>query len=228
MKYTIIGAGIVGQALHKQAPDSVLYTRSSTVPIEHNVLVVAAPTGNRLVVNDNPEKDLVDCDCLIELVGQCQYNQLVYISTVDVYRTHRYGTNRQYLENALSKFPNSHVVRLPSLIGQSVNKNILHDLKTMSWLDKICLDSTIQWYPLNRLKSDIEDTINNRVKYQNLCSKPIGNREIVQKFFPELVEQLAANRSAPANYDVKPYTIPSEEIWQSFDEFFIDHGAKSV
>jgi hypothetical protein len=228
MKYTIIGAGIVGQALHEQAPDSVLYARGNTVPIEHDVLVIAAPTGNRLVVNADPEKDLEDCNNLIELVSQCQYNQLVYISTVDVYRTHRYGTNRQYLENALAKLPNSHVVRLPSLIGQSVNKNILYDLKTMSWLDKICLDSTIQWYPLKRLKNDIENIIHNRVKYQNLCSEPISNHEIVQKFFPKIVDQLLTNQLTPANYDLKPYTIPLEEIWQSFDEFFIDRGAKLV
>jgi hypothetical protein len=184
------------------------------------VLVVAAPTGNRLVVNADPGKDLEDCNCILELVGQCQYNQLVHISTVDVYRTHSYGTNRQYLENALSTLSNSHIVRLPSLIGPSVNKNILYDLKTKSWLDKICLESNIQWYPLQRLKSDIENSINNTIKYQNLCSEPIGNHEIVQRFFPELVEQLSANQLTSTSYNIKPYTIPLEEIWQSFEEYF--------
>ena len=222
MKYSIIGTGIIGQELGKQAPDSVLFGRDSIVPIEHDVLIVAAPTGNRLVVNNNPEKDLADCEHIIELVNRCRYNHLVHISTVDVYRNHSYGNNRQYLENALAKLPNSHIVRLPSLIGQSVNKNILYDLKTNSWLDKICLNSTIQWYPLNRLKNDIENIINNQAKYHNLFSGPICNHEIVQKFFPELIEQLAANQLTPVNYDIKPYTIPLEEIWQSFNKIFID------
>jgi hypothetical protein len=228
MKYSIIGAGIVGQVLHNQIFDSTLFARNDIVPKVHNVLVVAAPTGNRLVVNANPEKDLEDCNRIIELVRRCQYNQLVYVSTVDVYRTHSYGTNRQYLENALSTLPNSYIVRLPSLIGPSVNKNILYDLKTKSWLNKICLDSTIQWYPLKRLESDIKNLINNNIKYQNLCSEPISNRDIVQKIFPELIEQLDNNQLTPVDYNLSPYTIPLEEIWQSFEEFFIDHCVNLV
>jgi hypothetical protein len=222
VKYSIIGTGIIGQELHRQAPDSVLLGRDSIVPMEHDVLVVAAPTGNRLVVNNDPEKDLADCERVIKLVKQCQYNHLVHISTVDVYRTHSYGSNRHYLENALAKLPNSHVVRLPSLIGKSVNKNILYDLKNNLWLDKICLNSYSQWYPLTRLKNDIENTIQCQITYQNLFSQPIGNYEIVQKFFPNLIEQLATNQLTPVNYDIKTYTIPLEEIWQSFDQFFID------
>ena len=174
------------------------------------------------------KKDLEDCNCIIELVSRCQYTQLVYISTVDVYRTHSYGTNRQYLENALAELPNSYIVRLPSLIGPSVNKNILYDLKTKSWLNKICLDSNIQWYPLKRLESDIKNSINNNIKYQNLCSEPISNRDIVQKFFPELIEQLDSNQLTPVDYNLSPYTIPLEEIWQSFEEFFIDHCVNLV
>ena len=228
MKYSIIGAGIVGCVLHNQSNDSTLFTRNDIIPTEHNVLVIAAPTGNRLAVNDNPEKDLEDCNCIIELVSRCQYTQLVYISTVDVYRTHSYGTNRQYLENALAELPNSYIVRLPSLIGPSVNKNILYDLKTKSWLNKICLDSNIQWYPLKRLESDIKNSINNNIKYQNLCSEPISNRDIVQKFFPELIEQLDSNQLTPVDYNLSPYTIPLEEIWQSFEEFFIDHCVNLV
>jgi hypothetical protein len=222
MKYSIIGAGIVGQALHKQTPNSSLFVRQDTLPKKNDILVVAAPTGNRLVVNNNPGKDLEDCNCIINLVNQCQYNQLVYISTVDVYKTHdsSYGTNRQYLENSLSKLPNCCIVRLPALIDISVNKNILYDLKTKSWLDKICLDSTIQWYPLKRLKSDIEQLIERDVKYQNLCSEPICNRDIAKKFFPDLVEQLDANQLTPSHYNITPAIIPLEEVWQSFEEFF--------
>jgi hypothetical protein len=230
MTYSIIGSGIVGQALYKQAGGSLLFTReTSPVQHNHNVLVVAAPTGNRLVVNHAPEKDLEDCHRIIELVSQCCYNQLIYISTVDVYKTHNssYGNNRQYLENSLAKLSNSYIIRLPSLIDQSVNKNILYDLKTMQWLDKICLDSDIQWYPLKRLDNDIKNTINNNVRYQNLCSNPISNRSIVQKFFPKLIEQLESNRLTPVHYNIKntdqSYAIPLEEIWQSFEEFFVDH-----
>lgn len=241
MRYSIIGNGLIGHALHNQALDSVLFTRENSFKAtqdDHDVLVIVAPTGNRLVVNNNTEKDLADCDRIIELVSQCNYNHLVYISTVDVYPTHTsnnadpsseqpstaYGSNRWYLEHVLSTMSDSHIIRLPTLSDLSLNKNILYDLKTKSWLDKICLESYIQWYPLKRLNNDIEFTINNTLKYQNLCSSPVCNRTVVQQFFPELIEQLNANQLTPVKYDIKnndqSYPIPLEEIWQSFEEFF--------
>jgi hypothetical protein len=222
MKYSIIGSGIVGQAINRQESNSQIFTRTSLVPADHDILVIAAPTGNRLVVNHNPTKDIEDCNQIINFVQQSKYNQLVYISTIDVYRDHPYGNNRRYLEHALDKLPNSHIVRLPSLIDNSVNKNILYDLKNQIWLDKICLDSEIQWYPLKRLGADIKQVIDQDIKYQNLFSAPISNQNIVARFFPNLIKQLTSNQLVSVKYDFYPYAIPVEEIWQSFEEFFID------
>lgn len=249
MKYSIIGSGLVGQALHRQLPNSIIYNRNeSNALIEQpsDVVIVAAPTGNRISVTEDPSKDLNDCQQIIKLLEQCKYNQVVYISTLDVYSTKTstdanphlvypvasYGRNRWLLEQAISAMPNSYITRLSSLSDRLMNKNILYDLKAQIWLDKICLDSYIQWYPLNRLATDIITSLDCGIKYQNLCSPPICNRDIVQKFFPNLISQLNKNNVIPITYNVKNYdqgyAVPLDQIWQSFDEFFIDHSVKLV
>jgi hypothetical protein len=241
MKYSIIGSGLVGNALHKQLPDSVVYNRTTSCELiqqELDVLIVAAPTGNRISVNHDPATDLIDCQQLVDLVHQCHYNQLIYISTVDVYANKTsananpdlqqpsasYGNNRWFLEQAMSHMPNIHITRIASLVDLSMNKNILYDLKDQVWLDKICLDSYIQWYPLKQLGVDIVNSVNQKIKYQNLCSAPICNREIVQKFFPNLILQLDQNGVTPVIYNIKNhdqnYAVPLDQIWKSFEEYF--------
>ena len=241
MKYSIIGPGLVGNALHKQLPRAVVYDRNTSCNLPQqalDVLIVTAPTGNRISVNQNPTKDLIDCQQLVDLIQHCNYNQLIYISTVDVYAnktsanadpdlqqpTASYGNNRWFLEHAMSHLPNIHVTRLPSLIDLSMNKNILYDLKEQVWLDKICLDSCIQWYPLKQLGTDIVHSVDQKIKYQNLCSPPICNRDIVQKFFPKLISKLDQNIVTPVTYNIKNhdqnYTVPLNHVWQSFKEYF--------
>jgi hypothetical protein len=249
MKYSIIGSGLVGRALHQQLPSSTIYNRNESNTLigqSLDVVIVAAPTGNRISVTQDPVKDLNDCQQIIKLLEQCKYNQVVYISTLDVYSnktstdanpdlvqpTASYGRNRWLLEQAIGAMPNGYVTRLSSLSDRSMTKNILYDLKAQIWLDKICLDSCIQWYPLNRLAADIVASLDYKIKYQNLCSLPIRNRDIVQKFFPTLISKLDKNTVIPVTYNVKnydqDYAVPLDQIWQSFDEFFIDHSENLV
>jgi len=239
--YTIIGNGLVGAALHTQLSHSTLYDRVNSLDLprySHDVLVVAAPTGNRLAVSADPSKDLLDCKQLAQLVMECDYVKLVYISTVDVYPTRSslnndpsisspqavYGNNRWWLEGTLAKMPNSHIIRLPSLIDQSLKKNLLYDLKTGRWLHKICLDSCLQWYPLQRLGDDLTQILLRNRRYQNLTSPPIPNREIVQTFFPKLLSTLENNQLPAVYYDVRnqdgDYEITLDETWKSFSGFF--------
>jgi hypothetical protein len=106
-----------------------------------------------------------------------------------------------------------------------MNKNILYDLKNKCWLEKICLDSIIQWYPLKHLAKDILNTIDQGLRYQNLCTAPVLNRRIVQKFFPNLIDKMEQNQVKPVNYNVKNYNqqnhVSDAEIWQAFEEYFI-------
>jgi len=241
MRLSILGNGFIGQTLHKQADHSTIFDRSNACNLEnhdHEVLVVAAPTGNRLAVAQDPEKDLENCKTIIDQITRCRFKHLVLIGTVDAYANRcsqnsepdtvcpqaPYGHNRWFLETQLSQIPNCSVVRLPSLIHSNIQKNILYDLKNKTWLDKINLNSSIQWYPLHRLNQDILLVINQRSKFQNLCSAPIDNRQIVARYFPHLLAELENNTVQSLHYDVKnnleTYSIGLDQIWASFDEYF--------
>jgi hypothetical protein len=239
MNISIVGAGFIGTALHNQINNSVLFGRNDTILNEHEILVIAAPTGNRLVVNSNSNEDIENCNNIIQLVKNCKYQQLVLISTVDTYATYKsynadigvvqptakYGANRWYLENELSKLPNSKIARLCSISDVTLKKNTLFDLKTQSWLGKINSHSLLQWYPLKRLSTDIITLIESPLKYQNFVSTPILNKDIIQKFCPTLVDQISKNNIAPVVYNVRDsnqnYSIPLDEVWKSFEEYFI-------
>lgn len=243
-KFTIIGAGFLGKYLNTQLLDSNLVSRSTTqefVSSEHDVVVVAAPTGNRIQVNRNHLDDLADCDKILELLSSCRYNRILHISTVDTYSTltsdsdlpgsimpiAKYGANRWYFENSISKFPSSQILRLSSLVDKSIQKNILFDLKHNQWLTSINLNSKIQWYPLKRITDDINYMLNNPdIKYLNLVSPPISNRSIIQKFYPNLEQQLELNICPTVEYNVHTnqncYTVDLDSVWQEFENFFID------
>lgn len=247
MSYTIIGPGFLGNYLHKNVNGSRLVSRHDLEKItsySHNIVVVAAPTGNRIQVNQDPKLDWHNCQSIIETLSNCQYNQLVYISTVDTYQTRasnsslpglekpqaHYGANRWLLEQALKQLPNSHVIRLPSISDPSVPKNILYDLKNQQWLGSISLESEIQWYVLSNLPHDIEKVAGSGIDYINLVSPPIQNRDIVQKFTPDLMIQLSANHCNKMQYNIHTaqdqYHVQLTDIWQSFEKVFVDKSTR--
>jgi hypothetical protein len=226
--YSILGAtGFIGNALLNQTDHGYGYNRvnvNELSSVDHDILVIAAPSGNRIQVNQNHLADYQDCESIIEIVKQCRYNKVVHLSTVDVFKESLYGSNRKFLENELSKLHDSITIRLPSIIASNIKKNIIHDLKHNIWLDKISLDSRIQWYPLKRLRTDIETIISNQIKTANFVSQPIDNREIVGRYFNQLLPDLDRNQAVATYYDLKfneTYWVPTQEVWNNFDEYFL-------
>jgi hypothetical protein len=240
-KFSIIGSGVVGNFLYHQSNSNV-YSRDTVSDMHnypHDIIVVAAPTGNRLHVKDNQDQDLKNCDALIDTLSHCRYEALLHISTVDVYDNHisdsalpmnicpihAYGHSRWYLEKNLQQLPKCHTIRLPSLIDSSVKKNLLFDLQNMIWLEKINLQNQMQWYPLIRLKQDILDVIEKSLPFENFTSCPISNIDIVKRYQPKLLSLLSKNQfEKHVRYNVKSsqsdYLVAEEEIWAAFDRYF--------
>lgn len=248
MKVTIIGNGFVGSKLHSQIPSASLIGRDkfdNLLDSVHDTIILAAPTGRRLIVNDDPEKDLSDCANLVIGLQKCSYRRLVHISTVDTYATRssldskpgsipplaHYGKNRWYLERAIQALPNTITIRLPSIVDPDIQKNILYDLAYSTWLTKINLESFIQWYPIKNLWKDIVYAIDQNHANLNLISAPIENKEIVMRFRPELLPMLSKNDSTKSVYDIHTsldkYYVELEEIWQNFEDFFLAYNNKS-
>jgi dTDP-4-dehydrorhamnose reductase len=241
MKYSIIGNGLVGQTLKQQAGYATIYNRyqhNELLEKKHDIIVVAAPSSNRLTVNQYALIDKINCRSIVQTLQEADYNHVVYISTVDVYASRQsknanpseavptalYGQNRQWLENNISKLENSHIIRLPSLISPNLTKNILYDLKHQQWLSSVNLNSKLQWYSLIDIKKDIKQVVINQEQYTNLVSKPIYNRDIVSRYYPELVATLELNTIPEVQYDVRnrngDYSVDTDIIWQGFTELF--------
>jgi len=236
------GNGFLGSMLSNDIESKKIFRNNldSITQTHWNQIIIAAPTGNRLMVGNHPEQDFNDCRAIVEAIKKSTYDHLLYISTVDVYQektsaddnlsvqvpVHSYGKNRHFLERSLSALDHCHVIRLPSLCHPTIKKNILFDLTSSQWLDKISLDSWVQWYPIKKLAHDINWVIKSGVPQINLVSSPISNRQIVQTYFPELVDSLSRNSVQLQKYNVRTsysdsgYWISELEIWESFTEFF--------
>lgn len=223
MKYSFIGSGFISKILQAQLDDQfVVYDRSNIYKLhdtDHGSVIVCAPTGNRLKVNSDQSGDFSDCKTIVEQITKTKFDKLIYISTVDVFQNSHYGYNRKWLEDQLSKDKKSMIIRLPTLVHPSIRKNILFDLSQKKWLEKISLESRMQWYPLANLFDDIKKTIELGLSQNNLVSKPIPNKEIVLELEPDLFLNLSKNQVNSCHYDVKSqngkYWVSDQDIWHS-------------
>ena len=233
----IIGRGLIGQSLSRQFSAYCSGHDHQSARFECDLLIVAAPSGNRLTVEQNPGFDLDNCKTIADTIARSQFRCLIHISTVDIYPDfcsetsapesqpcdRHYGHNRWWLEHTLHQQFGALVIRLPSICDRQITKNLLYDLHHQSWLSKINPESRLQWYPLSRLRSDIEHVISHNRSHTNLSSVPIPNHDIVKHFRPDLVSVLGHNLPTVL-YDVKndhgAYWINHKEIWQHFADYF--------
>jgi len=144
---------------------------------------------------------------------------VVLLGTVDsvLRNDFPYGKNRLWLENQLlNNFNNIHILRLSSLIHKNIKKNILYDLKNKCFLDKINLNTRLQWYDLGNLKKDISHSIENNIQLKNLVSEEIYNYEIVDRFYPSL----SLTSKEITNVEVLPWIYSKDEIFASMEKYF--------
>lgn len=218
----IIGSnGLIGSYLKQVVSYSHEFNSNNIADISKTVfdtIYIAAPSGNRLEANADPEKDFKNISALVDCLSCTKATNVILIGTIDsVIRNNLpYGNNRLWLENQIrSKFKNSYILRLSSLIHRNIKKNVLYDLKNQCYLENINLNSQIQWYDLNNLKKDIDYSVTYNIQVQNLVSEPILNKDIVNKFFPTL----KLNSSTVINSTVVPFLYSKKEIFDSIENY---------
>jgi hypothetical protein len=216
--------GFVGSKIHDGIAFNKLYNRN-TVKSVHNekfeLLVCAAPTGNRRWVDENNIQELEQILFLIDHLRKASIEKFILISTIDVLAkpNTRYGLNRKILEGWVkSNIKNYTIIRLPTLIHPKIIKNQLFDLKNKCFLDKLNPDTCCQYYDLTNIVNDVNYAIENDVTEMNLFSEPISNREIVSRFFPDLI--IGQNASPAQVYDIKPYKYDKDTILEAMRNYF--------
>lgn len=222
-KITIIGQGTVGSILKQQFDTVSSYNSTNIREImheNHDLLICAAPSGNRLYVNAFPEDDLQNIKELVSIIEKTSFTVLVLISTVDVLvKNSHYAQNRKYLEDALRKLPGCKILRLSTLIDTNIKKNVLYDLKNKCYLEKINGCDVSQWYVMSNLKDDILSIVNSENREINLVSEPIANWEIFDKFYPEGRTVIKFDDNIKFEYGITPYNSSKDDIFKEMEEY---------
>lgn len=223
MNTALIGSnGTIGSSILSNMPFTHVYNSDNIVEMKNNkfdLVVVSAPSGNRLTVNKDPSADLHNIGQIIDAILHTQINRLVLISTVDTiaYPNLPYGWNRLKLENFVKiHCDNYHILRPSTLIGTNIKKNVLFDLKNNLFIDKIDPAAVVQWCPLDTLHNEIAYVIDNNIEELNLVSEPIANYEIIENFFPAIT---TTPKPESKQYNVQPYRYTREEIYTAIGNY---------
>ena len=254
MEIGIIGAnGMIGQNINEQYSNISNVSKitrenfTESANKKYNILFVTAADARKYWVNQNPHYDLKHLCNLAEGIKNYTFEKLVLISSIDVYNqvenkgdektllkfeNPSYGDNRLFLELLLkSEFQNKlHIIRLQGIIANNLKKNPLYDLKFKNELYKINKNNILQFYPISKLKQDIDLCIMNEINLANISCEPIKLSEIFIKYYPHLLSQADDNKPQ-ANYDVKSiysetllnkkdYWIPKDDIFKAIEDYF--------
>jgi len=195
--------GFVGSNILEQKDFDFCYNSKNIEEIkgkEFDLVVCAATTAVKWRANKNPREDYRAITELIKCLDSIKFNKFVLVSTSSVYDNPAdkgYGRNRLYLENHLkNNHHNVYIVRLPSLFGNRLKKNIrlpslfgnrlkkniLYDMihEDYNYLPNI--DSTFQYYWLGDIWNDIEIVLDNKLEVVNFGTEPMEFRDVLGLF----------------------------------------------
>ena len=214
----IVGEGLIGKRLAKFANPTHTFNSKTLLGLpmnDYDTVYVAAPSSNRIWVSENPDQDTASTELLIRTLLATKTKRVVLISTGDtqVNPDTVYGSNRLKLENLVRKWYHYyHIVRLPSLIGNDITKNIIYDIKHQTpWVDKINLGTVQQWYILDDLEKDLTEIMSRTsMTIDNLVSEPISNSEIVAEFYKPNDKAMIGTE-----YNLEPYKYTKEQIFDA-------------
>lgn len=186
--------------------------------LDIDTVVCSAPSGNRLAVNTNQVDDESDIQQLISAFKSCNIQRIVLISTVDVLVNPNsiYGSNRLMLEEYVKSYSNYHILRLSTLVGKNIKKNVLFDLTHKQFLDKVDSEAIIQWCLLDDVYNQIERVIEHNIQELSLVSEPIKNIEIISRFFPEITVSL---KNTNTFYNIQPYCYTKQQVFDAIERY---------
>jgi hypothetical protein len=223
MTAALIGShGTIGSSIIEQMQFDCVFNSDNVTDMtnqDFGLIVCAAPSGNRLAVNRRQVDDLHDIQQLTTVLSTVTTQRFVLISSVDAvtYPDSIYGSNRAMLENFVRhQFENYNILRLSTLIGKHIKKNVLYDLKHGLFLDKIDSGAQLQWCILDKLADEIELSILNNQHEKDLVSVPVANYEILSKFFPDITMQ---SQTDSRRYNMQPYHYTRKQIFEAIEDY---------
>lgn len=250
-KSALIGyTGFVGGTLDRQFAFDDRYNSANIREIvgkAYEVVVCAGTRAEKWKINRDPAPDVASQTILLDAMGEATIQELILISTIDVYPvpinvdedspidpelSHPYGKHRYQLERSCVRQFDSLVVRLPGLFGEGIKKNVIYDLLNNNNVDQVHADGVYQFYSLAHLWRDIETARQNRLKLVNFATQPVSVREFARTSFGIDFTNRPPN-SQPPQYNMKSkyaglyggrdgYLYPASEVLADLVRFV--HG----
>lgn len=240
-------SGFVGSNLMKYLSFDKLYNTSNIDEIQNNefcTVVCAGAYGVKWKANKYPDKDLKSIEYLIKNLKKLKTKKLILISTVDVYpvpyevdentyidsnKLLPYGKHRRQLELMVANNFDATVVRLPTIFGFGIKKNVIFDLMNTQRLSSINKYGVYQFYNLNHLWTDIQKAVNNNIHLLNIATEPVSIVEVGFSCFNIDLSKNDGDDSAP-NYKMdtkygkiwghtQPYLYTKDDQLREIAEF---------
>lgn len=192
--------GFVGSTLHEQLGDQALalYNSKNIDEIKgnsFNTIYCAAPRGVKYLANRDPYGDMIEINNLLNVLKTVKCKLFILISSQDCNTDltsyehslgeppTAYGRNRLYFEHEVSRlFDNARIMRIGSLFGKGLKKNVIFDLLNHNYLENITEDYTLQLYNMEHLLSDIQIMLNEGIRVWNRFSETVWLSDILVLF----------------------------------------------
>lgn len=222
--------GLIGSVLAAGVKVDLTYNSANIDQItqgEFDTVYCAAPSGNRLLANQQSDWDIKNVQHLVNILRTITANRFVLIGSVDAVHAPEsvYGSNRLALEHFVqTQFEHCHVIRLCTLIHPNISKNLLFDIKHRRYLDHINGAVIRQYYPLGRLCADIDTVIAHNIVAINLVSEPVSDQEIMQQFCPDV----AITNTPVQSYNLHSadpfgqYVLSRQQVFAQITEYLND------
>lgn len=218
----LIGSnGTIGQSLLDNMQFDAVFNSDNLEKItehEWDLVVCAAPSGNRLAINRGQILDFQDCVLLARTLGRCTIKKLVLIGSVDAETAPDsiYGRNRAWLEQELANSHETYTLRLSTLIGSRIKKNVLFDLKHGLFLESLDRDAELQWCILDDVPQQIDISLAGSPGIRSIVSEPINNTDIIDRFFSDVT---SGRTSSTVRYNQQPYVYTKEHIFSAMEQY---------
>jgi|688.fasta_scaffold65895_4 hypothetical protein len=215
----LIGTGTVGQSLLRYVKFDSVFKSENLEQLStqrFDTVVVAAPSGNRLAINQDGTHDLHCVNQIVRAVQRSECKQVILFSSVDavVCPDSLYGRNRRHMEQQLSQMCDSTIYRLSGLVGSDIKKNLLYDIKHQQYLQEVDAAAWNQWCLLDDLHALIDDPVPGKI--QNLVSEPIQNSELLMHFCSGL--KLNYTKTS-TNYNLSPWIYTRQQIFDAMQRY---------
>lgn len=208
-------------------------------------VVFSAARAEKWRANQDPEADAKHVDELKSLIQSFTADELVLVSTVDVYRDPRgvdesteidasrlqaYGRNRFLLEQAArAAHQRVVVVRLPALFGPGLKKNVIYDLLNDNQVERIDSAAQFQFYNLECLADDVDRISKSGLDLVNIAVAPLSVHDLARHVFGVTFDN-RPTQNEPTKYDMRtlhsavfgaegPYAYDSKETLEALSVF---------